>query len=41
MANDFKPVVGHKFHFRTEPTEWWNGINAYRKGKSNMLEAEQ
>jgi uncharacterized protein YndB with AHSA1/START domain len=26
MANDFKPVVGHKFQFRTEPTEWWNGI---------------
>jgi uncharacterized protein YndB with AHSA1/START domain len=20
MANDFKPVVGHKFQFRTEPT---------------------
>lgn len=26
MANDFKPVVGHKFQFRTEPTQWWNGI---------------
>ncbi|MBH8599220.1 metalloregulator ArsR/SmtB family transcription factor [Thermoactinomyces sp. CICC 10521] len=26
MDNDFKPVVGHKFQFRTEPTEWWNGI---------------
>jgi uncharacterized protein YndB with AHSA1/START domain/DNA-binding transcriptional ArsR family regulator len=24
--NDFKPVVGHKFQFRMEPTEWWNGI---------------
>jgi uncharacterized protein YndB with AHSA1/START domain/DNA-binding transcriptional ArsR family regulator len=24
--NDFKPVVGHKFQFRTEPTEWWDGI---------------
>lgn len=24
--NDFKPVVGHKFQFRTEPNEWWNGI---------------
>jgi uncharacterized protein YndB with AHSA1/START domain len=24
--NDFKPVVGHKFQFRTEPSEWWNGI---------------
>jgi uncharacterized protein YndB with AHSA1/START domain len=26
MANDFKPVVGHQFQFRTEPTQWWNGI---------------
>ncbi|MDD9268183.1 SRPBCC domain-containing protein [Paenibacillus sp. GCM10023248] len=26
MDNDFKPVVGHKFQFRTEPTGWWNGI---------------
>lgn len=26
MENDFKPVVGHKFHFRTEPTEYWNGL---------------
>ncbi len=26
FTNDFKPVVGHKFQFRTEPTEWWNGI---------------
>ncbi|WP_241254701.1 SRPBCC domain-containing protein [Brevibacillus sp. SYP-B805] len=26
MDNDFKPVVGHKFQFRTEPTQWWNGI---------------
>jgi uncharacterized protein YndB with AHSA1/START domain/DNA-binding transcriptional ArsR family regulator len=26
MENDFKPVVGHKFQFRTNPTEWWNGI---------------
>ncbi|MCD1258413.1 SRPBCC domain-containing protein [Paenibacillus athensensis] len=26
MSNDFKPVVGHKFQFRTEPTGWWNGI---------------
>jgi uncharacterized protein YndB with AHSA1/START domain/DNA-binding transcriptional ArsR family regulator len=24
--NDFKPVVGHKFQFRAEPNEWWNGI---------------
>jgi uncharacterized protein YndB with AHSA1/START domain len=26
VANDFKPVVGHKFQFRTDPTEWWDGI---------------
>ncbi|MET3194803.1 SRPBCC domain-containing protein [Bacillus sp. OAE603] len=26
MENDFKPVLGHKFQFRTEPNEWWNGI---------------
>ena len=26
MENDFKPVVGHHFQFRTQPTEWWNGI---------------
>jgi uncharacterized protein YndB with AHSA1/START domain len=26
MANDFKPVVGHRFQFRTQPNEWWNGI---------------
>jgi len=24
--NDFKAVVGHKFQFRTEPNEWWDGI---------------
>ncbi|MFD0670020.1 SRPBCC domain-containing protein [Cohnella sp. GCM10027633] len=26
MTNDFKPVVGHKFQFRTEPNKFWNGI---------------
>lgn len=26
MENDFKPVVGHQFQFRTQPTEYWNGI---------------
>lgn len=26
--NDFKPVVGHKFEFRAEPNEWWDGIVA-------------
>ncbi len=25
-SNDFKPVTGHKFQFRTEPNEWWDGI---------------
>ncbi|WP_405174017.1 SRPBCC domain-containing protein [Paenibacillus sp. FSL H8-0260] len=25
-SNDFKPVVGHKFQFRVEPNEWWDGI---------------
>jgi len=26
MDNDFKPVVGHRFQFRTQATEYWNGI---------------
>jgi len=26
MENDFMPIVGHRFQFRTQPTEWWNGI---------------
>ncbi|WP_054028779.1 SRPBCC family protein [Bacillus sp. FJAT-28004] len=26
MDNDFVPVVGHHFQFRTQPTEYWNGI---------------
>jgi uncharacterized protein YndB with AHSA1/START domain len=26
IENDFKPIVGHRFQFRTQPTEWWNGI---------------
>lgn len=26
MENDFKAVVGHRFQFRTQPTEWWNGV---------------
>jgi uncharacterized protein YndB with AHSA1/START domain len=26
MENDFKPVVGHRFQFHTEPSEWWDGI---------------
>jgi uncharacterized protein YndB with AHSA1/START domain len=26
MANDFRPVVGHKFTLRTTPVPNWNGI---------------
>lgn len=26
MTNDFKPVVGHRFQFRTQPNEYWDGI---------------
>jgi uncharacterized protein YndB with AHSA1/START domain len=26
MPNDFKPVVGHKFNFRTKPIGDWNGV---------------
>ena len=26
MANDFQPVVGHKFSFRATPVPNWNGI---------------
>ena len=26
MENDFKPVVGHRFQFRTQPIGGWNGI---------------
>lgn len=25
-ANDFKPVVRHKFQFKSEPNEYWDGI---------------
>lgn len=24
--NDFLPVVGHRFQFRHQPSEWWDGI---------------
>lgn len=24
--NDFKPVIGEAFQFRSEPNEWWDGI---------------
>ena len=26
MANDFQPVVGHRFTFRMPPMEGWNGV---------------
>jgi uncharacterized protein YndB with AHSA1/START domain len=26
MANDIRPVVGHTFTFKSEPTPWWDGI---------------
>jgi uncharacterized protein YndB with AHSA1/START domain len=26
MANDFEPVVGRKFNFRTTPMPHWNGV---------------
>jgi uncharacterized protein YndB with AHSA1/START domain len=26
MKNDFQPVVGHRFTFRSEPNPHWNGI---------------
>lgn len=25
LENDFKPVVGHKFQFRQQPNEYWDG----------------
>ena len=26
MKNDFRPVVGHRFNFRSTPVQNWNGI---------------
>jgi uncharacterized protein YndB with AHSA1/START domain len=26
MKNDLKPVVGHRFNFRSEPMNGWNGV---------------
>ena len=26
MENDFEPVIGHRFQFRTQPSEYWDGI---------------
>lgn len=24
--NDFKPIVGHRFQFRHQPSEYWDGV---------------
>lgn len=26
LANDFKPIVGHRFQFRNQPNDYWDGI---------------
>lgn len=26
MVNDMRPLVGHSFTFKAEPTPWWDGI---------------
>ena len=26
MRNDFQPVLGHRFNFRSEPVNGWNGV---------------
>lgn len=26
LENDFKPVEGHRFQFRNQPNEYWDGI---------------
>ena len=26
LDNNFEPTVGHRFQFRAEPNEWWDGI---------------
>ena len=26
LENDFEPVVGHRFQFRAQPNEYWDGI---------------
>lgn len=26
LDNDFKPVVGHRFQFRQQPSDYWDGI---------------
>lgn len=26
MANDMRPLVGHDFTFKADPTPWWDGV---------------
>ncbi|MFF2890157.1 SRPBCC family protein [Paenibacillus sp. NPDC057967] len=26
LKNDFRPIVGHRFQFRAEPNEYWDGV---------------
>lgn len=26
LENDFQPVVGHRFQFRAEPNDYWDGV---------------
>src|SRR5690606_6711569 len=26
LDNDFEPIVGHRFQFRAEPNQYWDGI---------------
>lgn len=26
LENDFKPIVGHRFHFRSQPNQYWDGL---------------
>ncbi len=26
LENNFQPIVGYRFQFRNEPSEWWDGI---------------
>ena len=37
MDNDFQPVVGHKFNFRSTPMPNWDGDHRYPKSWSSNL----
>ncbi len=28
MVNDMRPLVGHGFTFKAEPTPWWDGMSS-------------